>query len=50
MESKLRQMVIEEEETSRQMHTNDAANTKVQVQYNGTAREGVEQPTFSSLG
>ena len=50
MESKLRQMVIEEEETSQQMHTNDAANTKAQVKYDGTAGEGVEQATFSSCG
>ena len=50
MESKLREMIIEEEETSRQMHTNDAGNTKGQVKYNGTTGEGVEQATFLSYG
>ena len=50
MESKLRQMVIEEEETSQQMHTNDAANTKAQVKYDGIAGESVEEATFSSSG
>ena len=48
MESKLRQMVIEEEETSQQMHTDDAANMKAQVKYDDAAGEGVEQATFSS--
>ena len=32
------------------MHSNNAANTKAQVQYDGTAGEGVDQATFSSCG
>ena len=32
------------------MCTNDAANMKAQVKYDGTAGEGVEQATFSSCG
>ena len=49
MKLKPRQMVIKEEETSRQMQTNDAANTKAQIRYDGTIGEGVEQATFSTF-
>ena len=50
MESKLRQIVIKEEETSQQMHTNDAANAKAQVKYDDIVGESVEEATFSSSG
>ena len=41
-------MVIEEEKTSQQMWVNEVANTKAQVRYDGTEREGVKQVTFLS--
>ena len=41
-------MVIEEEETSQQMRVNEVADTKAQVQYDDTQREGVKQVTFLS--
>ena len=40
--------MIEEEETSQQMRVNEVADTKAQVQYDGTEREGVKQVTFLS--
>ena len=49
MELKPKKMVIKEEETSRQMQTIDAANTKAQIWYNDTIGEGVEQATFSTF-
>ena len=49
MKLKPRQMVIKKEETSRQMQTNDAANTKAQIRYDGTKGEGVEQATLSTF-
>ena len=50
LKTKPRKMVIDEEETSRQMQTNDAANTKAQVRYDSTMGEGVKQATFSNYG
>ena len=50
MEPKLGQMLIEKEESSRQMQTNDVANTKAQVWYNGTIGEGVEQASRLESG
>ena len=40
--------MIEEEETSQQMRVNEVANTKAQVRYDGTEREGAKQVTFLS--
>ena len=48
MESKPRRMVIEEEQTSLQMHVNEVANTKAQVRYDDIEREGIEPFTFLS--
>ena len=48
METKPRRMVINEEETSQQMRVNEVADTKAQVRYDGTEREGVKQVTFLS--
>ena len=48
VETKPRQMVIEEEETSQQMQVNEVADTKAQVRYDGTERQGVKQVTFLS--
>ena len=48
-EQKMKEMMIEEEETSRRMRVNEMAKMKAQDQYhNGTTREDVEQETFSS--
>ena len=38
MDLKLMQMVIKEKETSRQMQTNDVANTKAQIRYDGVVK------------
>ena len=47
-EKKMKQMVIEEEETSRRMRVNEGAKMKAQVQYhNDTTREDVEQDTIT---
>ena len=43
-------MVIEEDETSQQMRVNEVADTKAQVRYDSTEREGAKQVTFSSYG
>ena len=42
------QMVIEEEENSQQMRVNEVVDTKAQVRYEGTKREGTKQVTFLS--
>ena len=43
-QKKRKQMVIEEEDTSRRMRVNEVAKTKAQIWYhNGTTREDVEQ-------
>ena len=48
-EQKRKKMVIEEEETSRQMHINEVLDSKAQVRYGSTmSRESAEQVTFSS--
>ena len=48
VETKPRRMVIEEEETSQQMQVNEVADTKAQVRYDCTEREGAKQVTFLS--
>ena len=50
VETKPRRMVIEEDETSQQMRVNEVADTKAQIRYDGTEREGAKQVTFSSYG
>ena len=40
--------MIEEEDTSQQMRVNEVADTKAQVRYDGTEREGAKQVTFLS--
>ena len=42
--------MIEEDETSQQMRVNEVADTKAQIQYDGTKREGAKQVTFLSYG
>ena len=50
VETKPRRMVIEEDETSQQMRVKEVADTKAQIGYDGTEREGAKQVTFSSYG
>ena len=50
MESDSRETKDEEEVTSQLLRTNDVANTKIEVRYDGTTGEGVEQATLSSCG
>ena len=49
-EPKLRPTKDEEDITSQQLRTNDVANTKTEVRYDGTKGEGVEQAMLSSCG
>ena len=40
--------MINEEETPQQIRVNEVVDTKDQVQYDGTEREGVKEVTFFS--